>query len=246
MDSRRHRGRACAGAPYRPRFRPITGGLRDHGLRRQKASVASAHGHSRANRLHGLRCERSGQQIPADRAATSAEGRTQCPDHPDRRRRVWLGERVRGPLPDAERGETGGSRSEIQSLSHHRSLLAKPPGPFDRAQSPFLRHGRHHRNRHRGTWIQFHSAQHDFTAGADAQAQRLLDGAVRQMPRSAGVGDKSNRALRRVANRRRRFRVFLRFHRAARRTSGIRPFTRARRRSSRRRRPKRAIISWKT
>ena len=54
---------------------------------------------------------------------------------------------------------------------------------------------------------------HDFAVGANAQAQRLLDGAVRQMPRGAGVGDEPGRAVRRVANRGRRFRIFLRFHR---------------------------------
>src|SRR5512140_665110 len=49
-----------------------------------------------------------------------------------------------GPCQTAERGKTGGSGSEIQSLSHHRPLFAKPPGPVNRAQSPFRRHGRHH------------------------------------------------------------------------------------------------------
>ena len=47
----------------------------------------------------------------------------------------------------------------------------------------------------------------------DAEAQRLLHRAVRQVPRSAGVGDEPGRTVRRLADRRRRLRVFLRLHR---------------------------------
>ena len=48
---------------------------------------------------------------------------------------------------------------------------------------------------------------------ADAQAQRLLDGAVRQVPRGAGLADEPGGAVQRLADRRRRLRVFLRLHR---------------------------------
>jgi hypothetical protein len=50
--------------------------------------------------------------------------------------------------PSAEKLAAGGLK--YKSLSHHRPLFAEPPGPVNRAQSPFRRHGRHHRNRHRG------------------------------------------------------------------------------------------------
>ena len=43
----------------------------------------------------------------------------------------------------------------------------------------------------------------------DAQAERLLDGTVRKMPRSAGLADKPDGSIRPVADRRRRIRVFL-------------------------------------
>ena len=52
-----------------------------------------------------------------------------------------------------------------------------------------------------------------FTAGSDAEAQRLQHRPVRQVPRSAGVGDESGRAIRRLADGRWRLRVFLRLHR---------------------------------
>src|SRR6185312_6843735 len=45
----------------------------------------------------------------------------------------------------------------------------------------------------------------EIATGADLEAQRLLDGAIRQMPRGAGVGDESGRPVRRLANWRRRF-----------------------------------------
>ena len=47
----------------------------------------------------------------------------------------------------------------------------------------------------------------------DAEAQRLFHRAVRQVPRSAGVGDEPGRAVRRLAHGRRRLRVLLRLHR---------------------------------
>ena len=47
----------------------------------------------------------------------------------------------------------------------------------------------------------------------DAQAQRLRDGAVRQVPRGAGVADQPGGPVQRVADRRRRVRVLLRLHR---------------------------------
>ena len=49
-----------------------------------------------------------------------------------------------GPCRNSECGKTGGGRLEVQSLSHHRPLLTKPPGPVDRAQPPFRGHGRYH------------------------------------------------------------------------------------------------------
>ncbi len=57
------------------------------------------------------------------------------------------------------------------------------------------------------------AAEEQGAAGDDAQAQWLLDGAVRQVPRSAGLGDEPDGAVRPVADRRRRLRVLLRLHR---------------------------------
>ena len=57
------------------------------------------------------------------------------------------------------------------------------------------------------------AAEHQGAAGADAQAQRLRDRAVRQVPRSAGVADQPGRSVHRLADRRRRVRVLLRLHR---------------------------------
>ena len=163
--------------------------------------------------VHHLRREGSGHQIPADRAVAPARGRAERADHPHRRRRIWVVERLRRPLPDAERGEARGGRPEVQPLPHHRPLLADAAGAADRAQSPLRRHGRHHRDRHRRAGLLLGAAEHHVAAGPDAEAQRLLDGAVRQMPRSAGVGDEPGRAVRCLAHRRRRLRVLLRLHR---------------------------------
>ena len=50
-------------------------------------------------------------------------------------------------------------------------------------------------------------------AREDAEAQRLLHRAVRQVPRGAGLGDEPGRSVRRLADGRRRLRVLLRIHR---------------------------------
>jgi arylsulfatase A-like enzyme len=65
-----------------------------------------------------------------------------------------------------------------------------------------------------------------------------------KMPRSASVGDESGGAIRRLANGRRRLRIFL--SSAARRTSGTRHCMKAPRRSNPSERPKRVITSWRT
>ena len=167
-------------------------------------------------------------------------------DRPDRRRRLRLVQRLRRPLPDAERGEAGGGRPEVQPLPHHRALLADAAGAADRTQSPLRRHGRHHRDRHRRAGLLLGAAQHDVAAGAHAEAQRLLHRAVRQVPRGAGLADQPGRPVRRLAHRRRRLRVLLRLHR--RRGEPVVPDALRRHHAGRdrRRRPKRATTSSRT
>ena len=61
--------------------------------------------------------------------------------------------------------------------------------------------------------LQLGPARTPRAARRDAQAQRLLDRAVRQVPRGAGVGDQPDGAVRQLADRQRRLRVLLRLHR---------------------------------
>ena len=196
--------------------------------------------------VHHLRREGPGQQVPAHRATAPAQGRAQRADHPHRRRRVRLVQRLRRPLPDADRGEAGGGRPEVQPLPHHRPLLADAPGAADRAQPPLRRHGRHHRDRHRRAGLLLGAAQLHVAAGArrssstatprrsSASATRCRSGRRARSgrstpgPRAAAASSTSTASS------------------AARRTSGTRRSTRAPRRSSRRRRPRRATTSWRT
>ena len=113
--------------------------------------------------------------------------------------------------PNFEKLAKGGLR---YTRFHTTALvLADAAGAAHRAQPPLGRHGRHHRDRDRGARLQLGAAQHQGAARADPQAQWLLDGAVRQVPRGAGVADQSGRTVQRVADRRRRVRVLLRLHR---------------------------------
>ena len=60
--------------------------------------------------------------------------------------RLWLWRffRLRWSVPHTHCRTVGGERAEVQPLSHHRLVLAVPPGAADRAQPPHRRHGRHH------------------------------------------------------------------------------------------------------
>ena len=118
-----------------------------------------------------------------------------------------------GPDPHAERRAAGEERAEAQPLSHDRALLADAPGAAHRAQSPFGEHGRHLRDRDLGARLHLGAAEEQGAARHDAQAQWLLDRAVRQVPRGAGLADEPDGAVRPVAHRRRRIRVLLRLHR---------------------------------
>ena len=59
--------------------------------------------------------------------------------------------------------------------------------------------------------LQLDPAEHRGAARRDAEAQRLLHGAVRQVPRGAGLGDEPDGAVRRLADRRRGFEHFYGF-----------------------------------
>lgn len=149
----------------------------------------------------------------ADRAAAPALRRAQRPDRPARRRRLRRRQRLRRAVRDADRRAARGRRPALHPLPHHGAVLADAPGAAHRAQPPLGWHGRHHRDRDRGARVQLDPPEHGGAARRDAQAQRLLDGAVRQVPRGSGLGDEPARPLRRLAHRRRRVRVLLRLHR---------------------------------
>ena len=117
-----------------------------------------------------------------------------------------------GPIktPNAERLAV--ERAQVQPLPHDGALLADAAGAAHRPQPPHRRHGRDHRDRDLGARLQLDPAEHLRAARRDAEAERLLDGAVRQVPRGAGLGDEPDGAVPRLADRQ-RLRVLLRLHR---------------------------------
>ena len=133
-------------------------------------------------------------EVPADRAAAAAGGRAERAGRPARRRRLRRLERVRRAVPDADGGAPGGERAEVHPLPHDGAVLADARGAAVGAQPPLRRDGRHHRDRDLGAGLQLDAPEHVRAAGRDAEAQRLLDRAVRQVPRGAGVGDEPDRA----------------------------------------------------
>ena len=109
------------------------------------------------------------------------------------------GERVRRPVRDADRGAAAARRTDVQPLPHDGAVRADPGGAAQRPQPPLGRHGADHRDGDVGARDQRRAAEHEGAAGDDAEAERLLDGPVRQVPRGAGVADVADRAVRRVA-----------------------------------------------
>ena len=87
--------------------------------------------------------------------------------------------------------------------------------------------------------------EHLRAAGRDAEAERLLDRAVRQVPRGAGLGDEPDGPVRRTGRPAAASSTSTASS-AARPTSSTRRSTRAPSRSSPRRRPRRATTSWPT
>ncbi len=112
----------------------------------------------------------------------------------------------------AERRAAGRRRAEVQPLPHHGAVLADARGAAERPQPPHRRHGRHHRDRDGGARLLVAAPEPLRAAGRDPQAQRLLDGPVRQVPRGPGVGDEPDGPVRELADRQ-RLRVLLRLHR---------------------------------
>ncbi len=117
-----------------------------------------------------------------------------------------------GPISTPNCGAARRERAQIQPLPHDRSLLADAPGPAHRTEPPRGGNGRHHRDRDFGSRLQLDSPEHVRAARRDAEAERLLDRAVRQVPRGAGLGDEPYGAVQRVAHRL-RLRALLRLHR---------------------------------
>ena len=150
--------------------------------------------------------------VCADRGPAASGGRPERLDRADRRRRLRLVERVRRAVRHAERGAPRGRRAQVQPLPHHGVVLADAGGAAQRPQPSRRGHGRHHRDRDGCAGLQLDAAEHVRPARRDPQAQRLLHGPVRQVPRGAGLADEPDGAVRQLADRQ-RLRVLLRVHR---------------------------------
>ena len=113
--------------------------------------------------------------------------------------------------PNAERLAAGG----LKFNRFHTTALCSPTRAalLSGRNHHMVGMGGHHRDRDGGAGVQLDAAEHVRAAGGDPQAQRLLDRAVRQVPRGAGVADEPDGAVRQLADRRRRLRVLLRVHR---------------------------------
>ena len=164
-------------------------------------------------RAGALRREGPGGDVSADRATAAARRRAERSRHPARRRRLRSFERIRWAVQHTDGRASRRTGSQVQPLPHDGAVRADPSRAPHRSQPSHGRDGRHHRARDVGSRLQLAAAEHVRTARADAGPERLLDSAVRQVPRGAGLADEPARSVRRVADGRRRLRVLLRLHR---------------------------------
>ena len=152
-----------------------------------------------------------------------------------------------GPVAHADVRAAGGRGAALHPVPHHGAVLARPGRRCCRvATTTRVGDGRHHRDRDLGAGVQLDAAQRLRAAGGDAEAQRLLDRAVRQVPRGAGVADQPDGAVRQLAVRRWRVRALLRLHRRGDEPVRARRCTRTPRRSSRTGPRRRATTSPRT
>ena len=105
-----------------------------------------------------------------------------------------------GPCHTPTRGETGSGRTEVQSLPHHCAVFAHAPGIADRPQPPLRWHGGHHRDCDGRAGLLLGAAKLHVAAGEDAQAEWLLHRAIRQVSRSARLGNEPGRTVRCLAD----------------------------------------------
>ena len=113
--------------------------------------------------------------------------------------------------PTAERLAAGGLRYN----RFHTTALCAPTRQalLTGRNHHSVGHGQHHRDGDVGARQQLVAPEHQGAAGDDAEAERVLDGAVRQVPRGAGVAVVADGSVRRVAVGWRRVRELLRVHR---------------------------------
>ena len=113
--------------------------------------------------------------------------------------------------PTAERLAAGGLRYN----RFHTTALCAPTraGAAVGSQPPLGGDGQHHRDGDVGSGQQLAAAEHQGAVGDDAEVERILDGAVRQVPRGAGVAVVADGTVRRLAVGRGRVRDVLRVHR---------------------------------
>ena len=95
-----------------------------------------------------------------------------------------------GPVPNAERWSDW-RQNGLKYTRFHTTALCSPTRQalLTGRNHHSVGHGRHHRTRDPAPRLQLDTAEEQGTARQDAEAQRLLDGAVRQVPRGAGLGD---------------------------------------------------------
>ena len=152
-------------------------------------------------------------EFPPIEPLLSAGRCTERPDRPARRRRIRSSERVRRSCEHTDGRAVAARRVVVQPVPHDGAVRTHSGGAAQRAQPPFGRHGDDHRDGDRSSRLERRAAEQQGRARDDAQAERLFDGPVRQVPRGATVAVLAGRAVRRVALRWRRVRALLRLHR---------------------------------
>jgi hypothetical protein len=152
-------------------------------------------------------------KYPPIRELRPPGGRSERTNRADRRLRLRRNERVRRAGQHSDRRKAGGHRAQVQPLPYHRAVLADPGGVALGPQPSLSWDGGHHGDGDLRAGTEFEETKHLRASCRNAQAEWLLNRAIRQVPRSPRLANQSPRSVRQLALRRWRLRVLLRIPR---------------------------------
>ena len=139
------------------------------------------------------------RSFPADRAAAVLRRPPRSPGHPPRRLRIRRHERLRWTVQDTKPSASP-AMACATPVSIRPRCARRPAQPYERTEPPLRSGWAASPNDDVGPGRLLAPPNTLRAVGRDAEAQRILDGAVRQVSRGPGLADVPDGAVRQVAD----------------------------------------------